>query len=79
METRKTLRLRTERLRRGWSQTQVSVRTGIASPTISVIERGLVHAHPGWRRRLAAAFGLPADVLFEAADERENASGDGPR
>lgn len=68
------LRLRAERLRRGWTQTEVSVRTGIASPTISVVERGLIYAHPGWRRRLAAAFGLPAEVLFEPVDEEALAS-----
>jgi transcriptional regulator with XRE-family HTH domain len=62
---RNHLRLRDERLRRGWSQLDVAVRTGLPPSTISVVERGLVHAHPGWRRRLARAFGLPEAALFE--------------
>ncbi len=71
------LQLRVERKRRGWSQTEVSIRTGIASPTISVIERGLVYAHPGWRRRLATAFGMPAEALFELVDDPDAANGGG--
>jgi hypothetical protein len=38
--------------------------TGIASPDISAIERGARYAHPGWRRRLAAAFKVPEAELF---------------
>jgi transcriptional regulator with XRE-family HTH domain len=58
------LRLKAERLKRGWSQTRVSMLTGIAAPDLSAVERGLRRAHPGWQRRLAVTFGLPADVLF---------------
>jgi len=57
-------RLREERLRRGWSQTKVSALTGIASPDISAIERSVRYLHPGWRRRLAAAFKLSESELF---------------
>ena len=63
------LRLREERLRRGWSQTTVTVLTGIPEPTISAVERGLVPAWPGWRRRLSRAFGIPQAELFEPASE----------
>jgi transcriptional regulator with XRE-family HTH domain len=58
------LRLRAERLKRGWSQTQVSMRTGIATPDVSAVERGRRYPHPGWRRRLAAAFQIPESELF---------------
>ncbi|MDP1568954.1 MAG: helix-turn-helix transcriptional regulator [Vicinamibacterales bacterium] len=58
------LKLRTERLRRGWSQTQVTLRTGITPADLSMIERGLRPAYPGWRRRLSEAFALPEDYLF---------------
>jgi transcriptional regulator with XRE-family HTH domain len=58
------LQLRTERLKRGWSLTRVTVLTGIAESDLSKIERGLVFAHPGWQRRLSRAFGLPSSVLF---------------
>jgi transcriptional regulator with XRE-family HTH domain len=59
------LRLRLERQRRGWSQTKVTALTGIATSELSQIERGKVSAFPGWRRRLAAAFGLSESYLFE--------------
>ncbi len=67
------LRLRKERQRRGWSLTQLTVRTGIDSAALSKIERGIWPCGPGWRRRIAEAFGLPEEVLFEEVpdDERE--------
>ena len=71
----RVLRLRTERLRRGWSQTKVSVLTGIPGPTISALERGLIPAWPGWRRRLSRAFGMPQAELFEPADEHDQDAG----
>jgi transcriptional regulator with XRE-family HTH domain len=58
------LRLREERLQRGWTQLDLAVRTGLPPSTISVIERGRVYVHPGWRRRLARAFGMSEAVLF---------------
>jgi transcriptional regulator with XRE-family HTH domain len=63
------LRLRGERRRRRWSLTHVSGLTGIAAADLSVVERGLRYPHPGWRRRLAAAFELPEEELFAPADE----------
>lgn len=68
------LRLRQERLRRRWSLLDVAIRTHIESTNVSKIERGLLPAYPGWRHRIAEAFGLPEEVLFEevpADDERE--------
>lgn len=58
------LRLREERLRRGWSLTKLTVVTGINSSSLSQIERGKLTAFPAWRRRLAAAYGLPEEALF---------------
>jgi len=46
----------------------VSVLTGIASPDLSAIERLARPAFPGWRRRIAEAFGMPEDVLFQVVD-----------
>jgi transcriptional regulator with XRE-family HTH domain len=60
----RVLRLRAERVRRGWSLTRVTMQTGIASADLSALERGLRPAHPGWRRRLAKAFKLPEAELF---------------
>ena len=65
------LQLRKERLRRGWTQRELSAFTGIAGPDLSAIERGVKPAFPGWRRRLARAFGLPEDELFALADDEQ--------
>ena len=59
------LRLRTERQKRGWSLTRVTVLTGIEGSALSKIERGVWPCGPEWRRRLVEAFGLPEEVLFE--------------
>jgi len=59
------LNLRAERHRRGWSLARVTVLTdGIGQSDLSQIERGLRSAPPGWRRRIANAFGLPEEQLF---------------
>jgi transcriptional regulator with XRE-family HTH domain len=53
----------------GWSLRELSRRTGIGYPDLSLLERGLRPCYPGWRRRLARAFKLPQSVLFpEEAD-----------
>lgn len=66
---RSFLRLRRERVLRGWSQTDLTVWTRIPQSNLSLIERGLVPVHPEWRRRLAKVFTLPEDVLFAVDDE----------
>jgi transcriptional regulator with XRE-family HTH domain len=57
-------RLRQERLRRGWSLTKVTQLTGINPSNVSLVERGLSVAFPGWQRRIAAAFEMPIEALF---------------
>jgi len=61
-------RMRDERRRRGLTQTQLSALTGIASPDLSAIERGVKPAYPAWRQKLAKVFGLPEAQLFPSAD-----------
>jgi transcriptional regulator with XRE-family HTH domain len=63
--------IKTERLRRGWSQTRLSGLTGIAQSDISAVENGRRRAHAGWRRRLAAAFGVSEDELFQEQEPRQ--------
>lgn len=63
------LKLRNERLQRGWSQTQLSHLTGIASPDLSAIEREIKPSYPGWRQRLTRVFGIPEEELFAQVDE----------
>lgn len=63
------LRLVLERKRRGWSQMEVCLKTGIHPATLSRLERQQMAVYPGWKQRLAEAFGIPGDELFEVADE----------
>lgn len=69
------LEMRRERIRRGWSLTKLTVLTGIDSGALSRIERQIWPCGPGWRRRIAEAFGLPEEFLFREAegDERDRA------
>lgn len=59
-------RLREERLRRGWSQTKVTMQTGISTTDVGLLERGLRPAYPAWRRKLSALYGIPEEELFSA-------------
>ena len=56
--------MREERLKRGWSLTRLSGLTGIAASDLSQVERGLRFVHPGWRRRISRALGIPMNELF---------------
>jgi transcriptional regulator with XRE-family HTH domain len=53
-------RLRKER---GWSQRDLSIRTGIHAPVISQIENGVVQLWPGYAKRIAKAFGVSVDEV----------------
>ena len=63
-------RLREERLHRGWTLTYLTQITGISTGDISQVEHGRRPAFPGWRRKLAKAFGLPVEDLFPADERR---------
>jgi transcriptional regulator with XRE-family HTH domain len=67
------LQLKIERLRRGWSLTKVTQMTGISASDISLIERGLRPAYPGWKKRLAAAFEMLESDLFNELKLEEQA------
>ena len=58
------LKLKAERTKRGWSQTRLSVLTGIAQSDLSAIENGHKRVGAGWRRRLADVFGMAEADLF---------------
>lgn len=62
------LKLRTERLRRGLTQTALSALTAIAQSDLSAIENGHRRAGAGQRRRIALVFGLPEQHLFAVED-----------
>lgn len=59
------LAMRRERIRRGWSLMDLAMRCRIDPGALSRIERRKWPCCPGWRRRIAAAFNMPEEVLFE--------------
>jgi len=48
---------------RGWSQAELSRRTGIHSSALSHLEHGHVKVWPGYLARIARAFGVSVDEL----------------
>lgn len=73
------LALRTERLRRGWSQEEVARRTGIGQATLSKIENGVWPVvYPSWRKRLVKLFKMPGDELFATVSEEAALDGQHP-
>ena len=73
------IRLTHERHRRGWSQAEVSRRTGIHTTTISHLESGEVKPWPAYQRKLAELFGLSTEDLFgDTNAETDECSSDKP-
>jgi transcriptional regulator with XRE-family HTH domain len=68
------LKVRAERLRRRWSQTELGARSGLSASDVSRIETGRFLPYPRQLARLARALKLdPAQVL----DRVETSDGDG--
>ena len=65
------LRLRQIREQRELSLRDLGTQTGIASGDLSLIERGLKPAWPGWRKRLSRVLGTPEEILFNQATDPE--------
>lgn len=65
------IRLRRERLRRGWSLTRVASLTMISPSDLSQLERSLKPAFPSWRKRLSLAFNLPESRLFAPSSSED--------
>ena len=59
------VRLRLERLKRGWSLQTLGFHTGIQGAEISKMERGILVPYPTQRERLARVMGLRVDELLE--------------
>ena len=57
-------RIRFERFRHGWNQTQLAERAGIRQTTLSAIENGRLKPTANQLLLLAAALNLPADELL---------------
>jgi transcriptional regulator with XRE-family HTH domain len=77
---RKQKRITRLREERGWSQRELSMRTGIHAPTISQIENGIVQLWPGYAKRIAKAFGVSVDeVTGQGACRSDGGGAEGRR
>jgi len=66
------LRLTLERKKRGWSQAELSRKTGIHPSIISNLEAGKWHPWPKYKRLLGELFHVdPPELLFEPVDETD--------
>lgn len=65
------LRLTFERKRRGWSQAELSRRTGIHPSVISNLEGSKWHPWPKYKRLLSQVLHVKADMLFEVVPEND--------
>jgi len=64
--------LREKRIDKGLSQVQLSVRTGIASTTISAIETGRIVPFNGWKVKLSGALGVSVAEIFPEGEGETN-------
>jgi ribosome-binding protein aMBF1 (putative translation factor) len=62
------IRLKAERLKKGWSQQDLAFRARMAVSDICRIERGWMRPYPGHASRLAAVLGLTPDQLLDRVD-----------
>ncbi len=62
------LRLKIERLKRGWRQEDLGFYARMAAADISRIERGWMRPYPSWAARLAQVLGIKAEELFKEVE-----------
>ena len=62
------LRLKAERLRRGWTQTDLAYHARVQPAEISRIERGNARPYPAQAERLARVLGLAITELIEVEE-----------
>ena len=67
-KTTKVLRLREERLRRGWSQTELAFYAHLSASDISKMETGRFLPFPAQAARLAEVLGMAAEALLEEVE-----------
>lgn len=58
-------RLRELRLRRGWTQDELSIRSGLSKSSISSLESGTHEMRVGSAKNLSYALGCDIDDLYE--------------
>jgi ribosome-binding protein aMBF1 (putative translation factor) len=62
------IRLKAERLKKGWSQQDLGFHARVSVSDICRIERGWMKPYPGHAKRLAAVLGLTPDQLLEKVE-----------
>ena len=63
------LRLTMERLKRGWTKTELAFESRIHPADIGKMESGKAFAYRPHREKLEAVFCIPADELFQEVPE----------
>ena len=66
------VRLKAERLKRGWSQQDLAFHARMASADISRLERGWARPYPTQARRLAETLGIPEEELLQEVTHDES-------
>lgn len=69
------LRLRCERLQRGWSQTELAARARMHTQQVSAIENGMMKPYPSQLARLARALDVPEDEAASLLEEVQAGEG----
>ena len=67
------LRLRLERLRRGWNQTALAFHAEMSAPEVSRIETARMRPYPSQMEKLSRALGLDPEVLLQEMGEADAA------
>lgn len=67
------LRIKAERLRRGWTQTELGYHARLASADVSRIESGRLVPYPAQAARLARVLGMNENELLERTSEPQHA------
>lgn len=65
------IRMRAERIRRGWSQQRLAVEAGVGYADVSRIECGWLRPYPGQAEKIARALGLRPEQLLEEVLDNE--------
>jgi putative transcriptional regulator len=60
--------LRDHRTRQGWTQADLAERVGVSRKTINTIENGVFTPSVVIALRIARAFDMPVEALFELTD-----------
>jgi transcriptional regulator with XRE-family HTH domain len=65
LQPKPVLRLKAERLSRGWTQLELAFRAGVPTSELSRIESGRATPYPKHARRLSETLGIPVEKLLE--------------